>query len=301
MVVVDSAQACGVGGVPHPPGVGAAVHHHGRARSRSPRRAKPGTRSSPRPLPESPAGAAGRASRTRPPPPARRTAGRPRSGSTRRRCTRRGSRTSTTPSRCSRRMFSSADLAVDEWVIIGTPRRGLNPRKNTNPEPVRDHPSVRDALGHVPRRVHVQPVNRAHALQRDRFGGSGELPARVVHQDVDAPEPLADLVEERLHLLRLADVGRPREAFEAAASSSPRTARAVRDGVRRSPPWRRSSRARARSPGRSPCLRRSRPPRCPRSRRVPGLNGTPQPSLAVCRSGPRRSAGVDRFTDDVVR
>ena len=28
---------------------------------------------------------------------------------------------------------SSADRAVEEWIIMGTPRRGLNPRNATNP------------------------------------------------------------------------------------------------------------------------------------------------------------------------
>ena len=80
---------------------------------------------------------------------------------------------------------SSAARAVDEWIIIGIPRRGLNPRNATNPRRVRDHPALRHALRHVPRGVDVQPMDGPHPLERDRLERRRELPAGVVHQDVD--------------------------------------------------------------------------------------------------------------------
>jgi hypothetical protein len=61
-------------------------------------------------------------------------------------------------------------------------------------------------VGHQPGALHVQPDDRAEALRRDVLGGRHVLAARVVHEQVDPPVALQNGLDERIHLVLLADV-----------------------------------------------------------------------------------------------
>ena len=85
------------------------------------------------------------------------------------------------------------------------------PEEEDRSDAPRDHPPRRHLVGEVPHGVDVQAVHGSQPLERDVLRRRGELASRVVHQHVDVPESLVDLVEEPGHLLGLAHVARPDE------------------------------------------------------------------------------------------
>ena len=65
--------------------------------------------------------------------------------------------------------------------------------------PLRDERLGRGRVGHLPGALDVELDHRAEALRRDRLRGAHELPAGIVHQQVEAAVALEHPVEERVH------------------------------------------------------------------------------------------------------
>ena len=65
----------------------------------------------------------------------------------------------------------------------------------------------RRGMGHVPSALDVQLGDRAEPLRRDRLGGSQELAAGVVDEQVEAAVPLEQAGDEAGDRLLVADVG----------------------------------------------------------------------------------------------
>ena len=208
-------------------------------------------------------------SRTRPRPPGRRTAARPPTGSVRRRRTP-ADPVWTTRSTPTRRSSRGPTAPIEEWAIMGIPRRGLNPRKARNaaaPRGLIQRSATRWVTSHVAStfsrctaRIPLSAIASSGAANCPRRCSPGCRPRRTVRPPPPrTPRPARPRGRRRASLVR-SELRPHRAPAEPASSGSGR-----RPQIATLAPVRRAPRGRPPMPVPPPVTiathRRSRPAR----------------------------------------
>ena len=105
--------------------------------------------------------------------------------------------------------------AADECAMPAMPRVGHSTIETTRPVRLGIIHRRATALDQATGRVEVEPAHRPPAVRRDVLGRRDELAAGVVHEHVDAAEPLHARLDERVLHVVLADVALVHDAVGA--------------------------------------------------------------------------------------